>query len=103
MFGNWHMQRDAPSWYRAIDGRLIGDVKRPLLLIDWTETDRMVSLVVTVPVAGRSIPIYAEVHPEQRFNDRTVVAEFLQTLKHIRPRRCGPIVVADGRRARSSP
>lgn len=95
LLGNWRFRQDAPRWYGAIARRLLTDVKRPLLLIDWTEVDRIVSLVVSVPVRGRSVPIYAEAHPKSRFNNRKVVSEFLATLRTILPPRCTPILVAD--------
>ena len=95
LIGNWRLRRDAVHWYAAMAKRLIGDVKRPLLLLDWVEVDRMVSLAVSVPVRGRSVPIYSEAHPKSRYGNRKVVREFLATLRTIVPPRCKPILVAD--------
>jgi len=91
LFGNQHLRKDAPTLYRAMAARLITGVKRPLLLVDWTETNGMVSLVVSVPIGGRSVPLYCEAHPKSRYNNRRVVKAFLATLKTVLPPRCRPI------------
>jgi hypothetical protein len=51
--------------------------------------------VAAVPLAGRALPIYEEVHPESRLGNRRVQAAFLRALRDVLPRDAKPIVVSD--------
>lgn len=95
LIGNPRFRADLRHWYRAVARRLLTTVARPLVLLDWTEINRVVVLVASVPVRGRSIPIYSEAHPRSRFNNRHVNRAFLHALRGVLPRRCTPILVAD--------
>jgi hypothetical protein len=77
---------------------LFSKTPQPILLVDWTEVGkgRFYSLVAAVPVAGRSIPIYLEVHSQKNHGTRKVEHAFLDTLyESIVPKNCRPIIVAD--------
>src|SRR6185503_1270197 len=48
-----------------------------------------------VPIGGRALPIYAEVHPEELLGNSKVQGRFLKALQAVLPIGCRPIVVTD--------
>lgn len=96
LLGNPHMHREILLWYSALTQRLMRGCRRPIVLIDWTQTvGRFDALVAAVPFLGRAIPIYAEVHPHSLFTNRKVHQRFLIRLELVLPRGARPIIVAD--------
>jgi hypothetical protein len=68
----------------------------PWILIDQTKLDDdFYSLSAAVPVDGRAIPIYWEVHPKKLLANRKVQHAFLETLKRLLPHDTKPVVVTD--------
>ncbi len=55
----------------------------------------MLILRAAVPIAGRAITLYEEVHPLRRYNNPRIHRLFLKTLHRILPREVCPIVVTD--------
>ena len=53
------------------------------------------SLSAALPVDGRAIPIYWEVHPEAKLQNRKVQNAFLKTLKLLLPNAVKPVIVTD--------
>jgi hypothetical protein len=93
---NPRMQREGPVFFSALARALIGENRRPVVLVDWTKAvSDFHALVAAVPVDGRALSIYAEVHPEKKLGNRRVEARFLKALEAILPAGCRPIVVAD--------
>lgn len=77
---------------------LIGDHKRPLILIDWsdyTHDRQQLILRASVPVGGRALTLYEEVHPGQCYGNARIQRAFLKTLYDIIPAQVRPIVVTD--------
>jgi hypothetical protein len=96
LLGNAHLTGERWMYFKAIAAWLVGDVARPVILLDWTKVgDRQHALVAAVPIGGRALPIYLEVHWERRLNNRRVHARFLKALKSILPPACEPIIVTD--------
>jgi hypothetical protein len=58
-------------------------------------TDGFHGLVAAIPIGGRALPIYLEVHPESRLGDNRVQARFLRALRDILPSSARPIIVTD--------
>jgi hypothetical protein len=76
--------------------RLLRNNRRPVVLIDWTQTIAGCNaLVAGIAFCGRAIPIYAEVHDGDALGARRVQHAFLQTLATLLPAKTHPIVVAD--------
>ena len=50
-----------------------------------------------MPVKGRALSIYEEVHPIRRYNNAKTHRRFLQRLHSVLPQGCRPIVVTDAR------
>lgn len=96
LLSNPHLQGERWLVFQSIAQRLIGNVARPVILMDWTTVvEGFSALVAAVPIGGRALTIYEEVHPERRNNKPRVHARFLRSLKDILPAGCRPIVVVD--------
>jgi hypothetical protein len=94
--GNARGHHDLPCWYGAIARRLLRDNRRPVILIDWTQTiGTFNALVAGIAFSGRAIPVYAEVHPGEQLGSRRVQANFLASLAKLLPPKTRPIIVAD--------
>jgi hypothetical protein len=82
--------------FLALSHRLLLGCPRPVVLVDWTHAgEAQHALVAAVPIGGRALPIYLEVHPESKLGNAAVEARFLCTLKSILPSDCRPVVVTD--------
>lgn len=96
LLGNPKMHGDRLFLFLAIAHRVLQGAQRPLILIDWTEAgEGLVALVAAVPIGGRAVPIYAEVHPLKKLGNGSVEKRFLCSLKAIVPRECRCIIVTD--------
>jgi len=98
LLGNTKLHAEFPLFFKAIASILLKGQRRPPILIDWTEVGggRFYALAATVPIPGRSIPIYIEVHPQKKNGNRAVEHAFLDTLKEsIVPETCRPIIITD--------
>ena len=94
--GNFRTHRDIVLWYGALARRLLRNNRRPVVLIDWTQTiGAFNALVAAVAFTGRAIPIYAEVHPSSKLGNRRVQHSFLVALATVLPPGTRPIIVAD--------
>lgn len=96
LLANPHLRCERWTLWSALAASLLDDFRRPVILVDWTKTaEGFHALVAAVPLAGRALPIYEEVHPESRLGNRRVQATFLRSLRDILPRDTKPIVVSD--------
>jgi Transposase DDE domain len=96
LLANPHLQSERWAIFRSIAHHLVGEVARPVILMDWTAVVTGFSaLVAAVPVGGRALTIYEEVHPERSNNNRRVQARFLRRLGEILPKGSRPIIVVD--------
>jgi hypothetical protein len=70
----------------------------PLSVIDWSDlkADQALHLLrASVPVGGRSLTLYAKVHPQGKLGNRQVQHRFLPRLAQMLPAAAEPIIVAD--------
>jgi hypothetical protein len=96
LLGNMHVLADRWVIFAAVARWLLQEVQRPVILMDWTKvTDGLHALIAAIPVGGRALPIYLEVHPEKRLGDNRVQARFLRALRDILPSSVQPIIVTD--------
>jgi hypothetical protein len=96
LLGNEHLHAQVPLFFAAVAMLLIGSRQRPVVLVDWTLVGtEHVALVAAVPLDGRSLPIYLEVHPKKKDNNPAVMRRFLKKLHEVLPQRCRPIIVTD--------
>jgi hypothetical protein len=96
LLGNPKMSGDRRFLFHAIARRLLSGAERPVILVDWTQAcGTHVALVAAVPIGGRALPIYSEVHPLKKLGNVGVETRFLRALKAIVPPECKCLVVTD--------
>jgi len=96
LLGNPKMRGDRLFLFLAIAHRVLHGARRPVILVDWTEAgEGLVALVAAVPIGGRAVPIYAEVHPLKKLGNGRVEKRFLCSLKAVVPPECRSVIVTD--------
>lgn len=98
LVANGHLARESSALYRAMVHRLLGRASDVLVLVDWSDfsVDGQQQLLrASVPVGGRALTLYEELHPKCRQGHRAVHQAFLEHLATILPARCVPVIVAD--------
>lgn len=98
LVGNAHLHQERLMIYQAVAKSVIGSQTRPVIIVDWFDLslDRKHHLLRTsIPVGGRALTLYEEVHPESKLCNRQVHKHFLNKLKYILHDECYPIVVTD--------
>ena len=92
LLSNRRLQRERLDVYSALTRQLIGSKQRPVLLVDWSDMDeckRHFLLRASVPVEGRALTVYEEVHTLRTKRSRRPISGFC---RHCR-RCCRRIVV----------
>jgi hypothetical protein len=98
LLGNAHLHEERSLIYRAVAHWLLATTPRPVLLIDWADCGpghRWLLLRAAVPLGGRALPVYEEVHPLRRYNSPRTHRRFLAHLRDVLPTTCAPILVTD--------
>jgi hypothetical protein len=98
LLGNHRLQAEAASIYAALCRVVLGRIGEPLILVDWSDlkADQSLHLLrASLPVGGRSLTLYEEVHPQRKLANRAVQERFLQRLAALLPEQAVPIIIAD--------
>ncbi|MEA3644291.1 MAG: IS4 family transposase, partial [Lamprobacter sp.] len=98
LLGNRHLQHESRGIYTALGRMLLNGVAEPLIVVDWSDLKEDQSLHLlraSVPVGGRSLTLYEEVHPQRHLGNRRVQHQFLRRLAALIPATATPIIVAD--------
>ena len=98
LVGNEQLHLERKAIYRVMTQWLVGAVKHPIILVDWSDltADREHHLLrAAIPIGGRSLTLYEEVHPMSLYGNRKVHRAFLQVLKELLPVDTQPIIVTD--------
>lgn len=77
---------------------LLKSLPLPLIIIDWsplTDDQSQQLLRAALPVGGRALSLYEEVHPDSQLGNRRVQHQFLACLHQVLPVHVKPIIVAD--------
>lgn len=96
LVGNPKLNSDRLAFYRAIAHWLLRGQHQPIIIVDWSDLmpSRQYHLLrAAIPVGGRALTVYEEVHPEKHLGHPRVHRQFLTTLKQILPTGCCPIFV----------
>ena len=94
--GNNRLHQDAEHVFAMLANEVISDVKQPVILIDWTPLKNdFYCLSAAVPVGGRALVGYEEVHTKKNQNKSRIHNAFLKGLQRIVPEHCVPIIVVD--------
>jgi hypothetical protein len=98
LLSNRHLQGERFELYAAQAALLLGGVSQPIIVVDWSNLshDRRWQLLrASVPVGGRTLTLYEEVHPMSKLGNRAVQQCFLARLKDIVPTGSVPLIVTD--------
>jgi len=98
LMGNLHLNQERGLLYKTMAKWIIGHHKQPVILVDWSDlsADRSYHLLrASLPVGGRALTLYDEVHPEKKQGNGKIEKRFLQRLKEILPTSCCPIIITD--------
>lgn len=98
LLGNRRLHAERTAVYQALARTLLRGLSRPTIIVDWAdcELDReLLILKAALPIGGRAVSIYEEVHPLRRYNSPKTHRRFLRRLKAILPDVCRPIIVTD--------
>ncbi|MEX0964512.1 MAG: IS4 family transposase [Pseudohongiellaceae bacterium] len=98
LLSNQSFHQELRTVYSALACTLLKDLPEPVILIDWSPLCANQSwqlLRAAVPVGGRSLTLYEEIHPQTKLGNRRIQHQFLQRLADLIPARCRPVVVAD--------
>jgi hypothetical protein len=98
LLGNRHLHRERIGVYAAMAQTLHANITRPLIIVDWAdcELEREVLIIkAAVPVRGRAVTLYEEVHPMRRYNSPRTHRQFLRRLAQVLPGHVRPIVLTD--------
>jgi hypothetical protein len=96
LLGNGHLHAERWIVFAALARWLLRDLHRPVVLVDWTKAaEGFYALVAAVPIGGRAVPIYEEVHRDSLQGNHRVHVAFLRSLAAILPPNCTPILVSD--------
>lgn len=98
LLGNRHLHAERDGIYRAIARTLLTGIKRPVVIVDWSDLEprrRWLVLKAAAAVGGRAVSLYEKAYPMRRYNSPRTHREFLMDLKTILPEGCQPILVTD--------
>jgi hypothetical protein len=98
LIGNPHLNEERYAIYRVMTQWLLHALPMPLILFDWsplTDDQSWQLLRASLPVGGRSLTLYEEVHPRSKLGNRKVQQQFLERLHRMLPASVTPIAVAD--------
>ena len=98
LLGNRHVGAERFDLYQALARHVVGALREPLIVIDWSDltADRRWQLLrAAMPIGGRCLTLYEEIHPLTRFGNPRVHRRFLQKLKALLPEGIKPILITD--------
>ncbi len=98
LLSNQSLYQEKKTIYSALAATLLKGLPEPIILIDWSPlcADQSWQLLrAALPVGGRSLTLYEEIHPRTTLGNRRIQHQFLQQLAELIPAHCRPVVVAD--------
>jgi len=98
LLGNSHLGDERKAIYGAMALWLLKSTHLPIILFDWsplTDDQSQQLLRASLPVGGRSISLYEEIHPRKKLGNPRVQKLFLARLLQFLPQGIIPIAVAD--------
>jgi len=98
LLGNRHLAAERFELYQVLARRVVGALREPLIVVDWSDLtpDRRWQLLrAAMPIGGRCLTLYEEVHPLTRFGNPRVHRAFLHQLKSLLPEGVTPILITD--------
>lgn len=95
--GNNKINKDIPDICAGIAQFIYSSFKELCLLVDWSGCCQtgMFVLQASVAVTGRSVPIYAEIHPTEHTENAIIHNNFLDKLHEVIPKHLKVTIVTD--------
>jgi hypothetical protein len=98
LLGNVWLHHERQGIYAALMAILLKNQTQPVILVDWSDLgtpgDEQL-LRASIPIGGRAVTLYEEVHPLLKLDNPNVHDAFLKKLKALLPKSCRPIVISD--------
>lgn len=98
LLSNHHLFNESRSIYTSLTRLIVSNLPKLIIVIDWSPlcADQSWQLLrAALPVGGRSLTLYEEVHPQSKLGNRKVQHRFLDTLASMLPVTSCPIIIAD--------
>jgi len=98
LIGSAYLNQERLEFYRALAKWILRGQAQPIIIVDWSDLmpSREYHLIrAAIPVGGRTLTVYEEVHPEKYLGHPRIHRHFLQALKQILPVGCCPIFITD--------
>jgi len=98
LIGNANLHKERKWIHITLARKVISHIVNPVILIDWSPLSQDGTfhlLRASLPIGGRALTIYDEVHSEKLLNNGKVEKQFLKKLTEIIPKHCKPIIVTD--------
>ena len=98
LLGNKALHAARATIYHGVAEQWLAGIEQVLVVIDWSDVtaDQQWHLLrASVAVDGRSVTLYEEIHPQQKYGDRAVHRRFLARLAKLLPVGCTPIIMTD--------
>jgi len=98
LIGNAFLNQASTTILRAMATHIIGKEEHPVVLVDWSDLSadgEFHLLRASLPIGGRALTLYDEVHKQKKVNNNNIHKRFLRKLKNCLPAHCRPIVITD--------
>lgn len=98
LLSNKHLYKERHAIYTTLTRQILKGIPEPIITIDWSPlcADQSWQLLrAAIPVGGRSLTLYEEIHPRSKLANRKVQHQFLDKLSTMLPVCCRPVIVAD--------
>ena len=98
LLGNIHLFSERKSIYQFFCSELLKNNNRLVIIVDWSDLTAMRDrhlLRASIPVGGRTLTLYEEVHTREHLAKHKVHKAFLDELKDLLPADCTPIIISD--------
>jgi hypothetical protein len=98
LLSNEHLYQERHVIYTALTQQLVKGLPEAIIAVDWSplcDDQSWHLLRAAIPVGGRSLTLYEEVHPQSKLGNRKIQHRFLDQLATMIPDSCRPIIVAD--------
>jgi hypothetical protein len=97
LLGSPTLQRATIQLYAVLAAFLLRQIRRPVLLVDWTGGGSSAFHILSAQLCfrGRAVAIFSRTFPTKRKCSPKAQREFLDGLRAVVPQRCAPILVTD--------
>lgn len=98
LLANAKLFAECLTLYRAQARMVMNGAQRPVIVVDWTQVawnQKFYLLRASIPIGGRAMTLYEEVHPANAHTSRRVHRRFLEKLASVLGEFCHPVLVTD--------